>query len=150
MILVKGSSRLALTFVCVCLGVLLAVQVRSTGNLQSAVPDLRTSEMRVMLMDAIRQNQELQRDLEELRQKVRDYEQSITQGEGALGLLSDELDRARLLAGITTVTGPGLVVTMNDSIRPVNGGEDPALFVIHDEDILKIINVLRASGAEAI
>ncbi|MBT9155192.1 MAG: hypothetical protein DDT37_00157 [Firmicutes bacterium] len=146
----RGSSRLVLTAVCVSIGVLLAVQIRSTGNLTSTVPDLRTSEMRVMLMDAIRQNQTLQEVLEELRRKVRDYELSLTQGEGALGLLRTELDRARLLAGITAVSGPGLVITLSDSKKPPVHGDDPRLFIIHDEDILKLVNVLRAAGAEAL
>jgi uncharacterized protein YlxW (UPF0749 family) len=106
--------------------------------------------MRVMLMEAIRQNQILQEDLEELRRKVRDYELSLTQGEGALGLLRTELDRARLLAGITPVRGPGLVITMTDSKRPPVHGDDPTLFIVHDEDILKLVNVLRAAGAEAL
>lgn len=146
----RGSSRFVLTAVCVSLGVLLAVQIRSAGNLTSAVPDLRTSEMRVMLMDAMRQNQILQEDLAELRRKVRDYELSLTEGEGALGLLRTELDRARLLAGITPVRGSGLIITLSDSKRPPVHGDDPTLFIIHDEDILKLVNVLRAAGAEAL
>jgi len=147
---VRGSSRFVLTAVCVSIGVLLAVQIRSAGNLTSAVPDLRTSEMRVMLMDAMRQNQILQEGLAELRRKVRDYELSLTEGEGALGLLRTELDRARLLAGITPVRGPGLIITLSDSKRPPVHGDDPTLFIIHDEDILKLVNVLRAAGAEAL
>lgn len=146
----RGSSRFVLTAVCVSIGVLLAVQIRSAGNLTSAVPDLRTSEMRVMLMDAMRQNQILQEDLAELRRKVRNYELSLTEGEGALGLLRTELDRARLLAGITPVRGPGLIITLSDSKRPPVHGDDPTLFIIHDEDILKLVNVLRAAGAEAL
>jgi len=106
--------------------------------------------MRVMLMESLRQNQRLQEDLEDLRGKVRDYELSITEGEGALGLLRAELDRARLLAGVTPVSGPGVVVTLSDSRRPPVHGDDPSLFIIHDEDILKVVNVLRAAGAEAL
>lgn len=101
-------------------------------------------------MDAIRQNQTLQEDLEELRSRVRSYELSLTEGEGALGLLRTELDRARLLAGITPVRGPGLVITLSDSKKPPVQGDDPRLFIIHDEDILKLVNVLRAAGAEAL
>jgi len=147
---VRGSSRLVLTAVSVAIGILLAIQIRSAGELTSTVPDLRTSEMRVMLMEAMRHNQVLQEDLEALRQKVREYERTVTQGVGALGLLRTELDRARLLAGITPVRGPGLVVTLSDSKKPAVQGDDPRLFVIHDEDILKLINVLRAAGAEAL
>lgn len=146
----KGRSHLALTVVCLCIGVLLAVQIRSTGNLTATVPDLRTSEMRVLLMDAIRQNQTLQEDLEELRAKLRDYELSLTRGEGSLELLRAELERARLLAGVTPVEGPGLTITLADSRKQPSQGDDPTLFIIHDEDILKVTNVLWAAGAEAI
>jgi len=106
--------------------------------------------MRVLLMDAIRQNQILQEDLEELREKNRLYEDALTMGEGSLELLRTELDKARVLAGISLVEGPGIVVTMTDSRKIATQGEDPSLFIIHDEDILKLTNVLFASGAEAI
>lgn len=146
----KGRSHLALTVVCLGIGVLLAVQIRSTGNLTATVPDLRTSEMRVLLMDAIRQNQTLQEDLEELRAKLWEYELSITKGEGSLELLRAELERARLLAGVTPVEGPGLTITLADSRKQPAQGDDPTLFIIHDEDILKVTNVLWAAGAEAV
>ena len=39
---------------------------------------------------------------------------------------------------------------IEDSLKPVQSGENPNLYVIHDEDILRIVNELRAGGAEAI
>ena len=39
---------------------------------------------------------------------------------------------------------------MKDSLKPIQSGENPNLYVIHDEDILRIVNELRAGGAEAI
>ena len=42
-----------------------------------------------------------------------------------------------------------MTVLIEDSTKPIQGGENPNLYVIHDEDILRIVNELRAGGAEA-
>ena len=146
----KGRSHVALTAVCLLLGWLLALQIRSTGNFATVVPDMRTSEMRVLLMDAMRQNQNLQVELDGMREQLRGYELAATRGESVLEQLHGNLENARVLAGITAVMGQGISVTINDSQRLAGATDDPAVFIVHDEDILKIVNVLRAAGAEAI
>ena len=45
--------------------------------------------------------------------------------------------------------GPGVTVEMNDAQKPVGSGQDPNLFIIHDDDILAVVNELFAAGAEA-
>jgi len=47
------------------------------------------------------------------------------------------------------VKGPGVTVEMNDAQKPVGSGQDPNLFIIHDDDILAVVNELFAAGAEA-
>ena len=64
--------------------------------------------------------------------------------------LLKELSKARYISGLNAVKGPGLILILNDSTKPTQPGEDPNLYVIHDEDLLKVINELRAAGAEAI
>jgi uncharacterized protein YlxW (UPF0749 family) len=70
--------------------------------------------------------------------------------------LTDQLDQYRFLAGITPVTGPGITVTLQDSVKrpPANLPSQIAMdmtlsFIIHDLDIQRVVNELRASGAEA-
>jgi uncharacterized protein YlxW (UPF0749 family) len=53
-------------------------------------------------------------------------------------------------AGLIAGTGQGVVITLDDSNLPRQPGEDPNLFLIHDEDLLKVINELFAAGAEAV
>jgi uncharacterized protein YlxW (UPF0749 family) len=62
----------------------------------------------------------------------------------------EELDMARIGAGLVDVTGPGIEVTLNDSNKAVQPGENPNLYVLHDEDVLNVINELKAAGAEAL
>ena len=54
------------------------------------------------------------------------------------------------MAGLTEVKGPGVTIEMNDAKKEVPSGQDPNLFIIHDDDVLAVVNELLASGAEAI
>ena len=60
------------------------------------------------------------------------------------------MEDLRLKAGLTALEGSGVIVRMDDSKSDLRKGENPNLYVIHDEDILRIVNELRAAGAEAI
>lgn len=71
----------------------------------------------------------------------------------AAGGTAPALSQARLLAGLTLVQGPGVVVTLRDSKKPFPGNLPPGvapLNIIHDTDINQIIDELKAAGAEAI
>lgn len=70
--------------------------------------------------------------------------------EGTVDGVREENEQLRLQAGLTDVEGRGLLVTIDDSAKPVVKGENPNLYLIHDEDILRVVNELRAGGAEAI
>jgi hypothetical protein len=66
---------------------------------------------------------------------------------------SKELQDAKILAGITAVEGPGVIVTLRDSPkRPLKGRrpEIQANYTVHDSDVRNIVNELFAAGAEAV
>ncbi|MDQ2800088.1 MAG: DUF881 domain-containing protein, partial [Armatimonadota bacterium] len=68
---------------------------------------------------------------------------------------SDSLAQANFLAGLTPVQGPGVVVTLSDSKKPMlKGFQMPpgvaSPSIIHDTDIEAVVNELKAAGAEAI
>ncbi len=148
--IVKNRTQLTLSFVALLLGLLIAVQLRSSTDVYSAMPDLRVTEMRAVLMETITQNQSLTNEVEEVRDKLRQYEELAMKGEGALELIQKELGNARMLAGLVDVQGPGLVVTLTDSQAASMPGDNPNVYLVHDEDLLKLVNVLSAAGAEAI
>lgn len=65
--------------------------------------------------------------------------------------LQSALISVKMLAGLTAVQGQGIIITLDDSKNPKEVDElNENLYVIHDSDILLVINELRASGAEAI
>lgn len=145
----KTRAQLTISLVALIVGLLIAVQLRSATQMDTAFPDLRVGEMRSVLMETITQNQLLSKDLEDLRQKVRQYEQATLKGESSMQVIQEELDSARMLAGLVDVQGPGLVITLSDSQAVASLGDNPNVYLIHDEDLLKLVNVLAAAGAEA-
>lgn len=56
----------------------------------------------------------------------------------------------KVMAGLTALEGTGITVELDDSTKTAKSGENPNLYVIHDDDVLRVINELRAAGAEAI
>jgi len=55
--------------------------------------------------------------------------------------------KARILAGLTDVTGPGIQITLLDA-KEISGSESAT--IIHDQDVLYVVDTLRALGAYAI
>lgn len=80
-----------------------------------------------------------------------------TSDTGSDGQITKQLTEARFLAGLTKVSGPGVVVTLNDSDKrpPSNlpnaiSNDLTSMYIIHDVDIQRVLNELRAGGAEAL
>jgi uncharacterized protein YlxW (UPF0749 family) len=146
----KMKVQLTISLVALLVGLFIAVQFRSATEMEGALPDLRVTEMRSVLMETISQNQLLTRDLEEMRERVQQYEQAALKGESSMQVIQSELENARLLAGLVAVEGPGLVITLSDSQAVSRPGDNPNVYLVHDEDLLKLVNVLSAAGAEAI
>ncbi|MCI5837389.1 MAG: DUF881 domain-containing protein [Veillonellaceae bacterium] len=133
----KGK-QFALIGVSILLGVLLSTQYKSNQLFEHAAMNLRSEDLYKQLMEVERENLQLKRDLQGIREDG--YEEKA-----AL-----EIKNLKYLAGRTAVEGPGVLIVIEDSHQPLKMGENQNLYIVHDEDILKVINELRAAGAEAI
>lgn len=63
--------------------------------------------------------------------------------------LNNAIEEVRIFSGLTDLTGPGVIIIINDSKVIVENREASSL-IVHDFDIQNIITDLRNSGAEAI
>ena len=54
------------------------------------------------------------------------------------------------LLAINEYNGEGVIVKINDSTKPLTFGENPNLMIIHNLDLLSIVNELWGAGAKAI
>lgn len=131
------QGQVAIAMVCVVLGVMLVVQFRTTQDIRSTVPFQRIEDLSQRLAQTEKERDVLLNQVNELRQ--------TSTAEAA----SKESQLIKMGAGVVPLQGPGITVTIDDSKRPSKPGENPNLYLIHDDDILKVINELWAAGAEA-
>ena len=132
------QGQIAIALVCVVLGIMLAVQFRTTQDIRATIPFQRVEDLSQRLQQTEKERDSLLNEVDELRK---------TSGEANA---TRELQMVKMGAGLISVQGTGIVVTIDDSKRPTKPGENPNLYLIHDDDILKVINELWAAGAEAI
>jgi len=131
------------------LGFLIAAQVRTE------VPRVRyTSLERVPLVDTASQLKAQQADLQaqilDLRDRIRTSE-AATQGSGAAARdLTAQLDAARLAGGLIGLTGPGLVIQLEDPDAPAPSGGGPSDRRVSAGDLRVLTEQLALAGAEAI
>ena len=134
-----------MAFIALSLGFTFALQFRTNTAAKQSLPLQQTQELAARLETAREENEALQNRVDKLRQQLDRVTDSFH-----LTTLHQELSKARIAAGMTELTGPGAEVTLSDSNKKIQPGENPNLYVLHDEDILKVINELKAAGAEAI
>ncbi|MGE5473414.1 MAG: DUF881 domain-containing protein [Ignavibacteriales bacterium] len=144
--------QITIAFICLILGLMLAVQVKSIKKINSGgIDKMRASELQTALSSANEKLEDAKRELASKEKKIEQYQEAASKG-GNLGkIIQKDITQAKLLAGLTAAQGPGVIITLNDSkVRNEQVDINENYFVIHDSDILLVINELRASGAEAI
>ena len=92
-------------------------------------------------------------EIEKINIVLKDREKKIeilsrTSTEEAKDLLIEETKLFKNLWGSVDVKGEGVIITMEDALG--NDNIDEEINVIHDADVLRIINDLKIAGAEAI
>lgn len=128
----KGKILIAVVFM--VLGFMLSVQYKATERQRSIRMD-RVEDLSERLKVMQAENKQLLEELESMRSG---------NGGGAVD------DRLHLLAGTTDVEGSGIEIVLDDSNIAKKANENPNLYIIHDEDLLRVLNELKAAGAEAI
>ena len=121
--------------------------------------DLRSSSGRSRLTDLIVAQERAFAALEATAARLRDDVEERT-AEAALGSsrvreLNEAVDALSVPTGLSALRGPGLSVTLDDAPRLAPGEArpgDPAPddLVVHEQDVLAVINALWAGGADAV
>ncbi len=141
----KGA-QISIALVCLVLGIMLAIQFKTTESIESSIMPERVTELTNKLTLVNEERDALAEEVISLRNKL----QNVRQNDQALADLQEELQKANMAAGLAEIKGSGIVLTLNDSASGLQAGENPNVGLIHDLDLLILVNELKASGAEAI
>ncbi len=119
------------------------------GRLDSLPVDVRERLMSGKL-DAQSELVSLREEIKTLRSENDKLQQQAADGTRGSEDILKSLQSAKLFAGLTEAEGPGLTIVLRDSRRPVENVLDPSGGIIHDTDVLKVVNELWNAGAEAV
>lgn len=141
----KGA-QISIAFVCIVLGIMISMQFRTAEIYQQNLTPARVDELTRELSTMNAEKDALTEEVFSLREKltnVRDNDEAIKD-------MQTELQKAQISAGMVPVEGPGVILTLNDSALSMQPGDNPNAQIVHDYDLLVLVNELKASGAEAI
>lgn len=158
----RQSNRIifSLTSIFFVFGVLLAFGVRSIEAVrqkekdEKITLDLKQKQMETMQRELAREEKDriaLQEQIEKYQEQVENYGRaSKTQ----TAKFNSEIDKLKILIGMTPVKGEGITIRLSDNPDAAkNAGPDAGPFlpgIVHDFDLLQVVNELRAAKAEAI
>ena len=108
--------------------------------------EYRARELAAQLKKVREENVKLQNLKNDYESKIKEFEDTASQGSAYAKILKDELDQARIMAGIEDVEGPGITVVVDD----LKFSEKVNYPLISYSMLLELLNELNAAGAEAV
>ncbi|MDO4531592.1 MAG: DUF881 domain-containing protein [Bacillota bacterium] len=137
--MIRKQYSAALTATCVILGVIIGVQYNTVKHQSITTENQRLSEATLALNQMQAERDALQKQNEALEKTLAEYQE---------GAVDTEMEQLMEFAGLTVVSGEGVIVTVNDSSSM--GGGDRNAYLVHAEDLLSVVNELYAAGAKAV
>lgn len=143
------SWQLTLGVALLGLGFLVAAQLASEG------PRVRyTTQERSPLVETATELQDQQDALKaqvlDLRARIQDAEQADAGSAQVVRALNEDLQAARIAAGLIPLTGTGIVLQLEDSLEPSAPDANDDDYLVGARDVRAIIEELWAAGAQAI
>lgn len=152
----KQKFQISMSFVILILTFAITWQVKGVRK-TNAVDNQISKRVETLQQDyktEVEKNESLMQQIIELQNDLAKYREQASESGGAAAVIKEELNRAEMAAGLTDVTGSGIIVTLKDGSNVDNnvGGiaYDESYGIVHDSYILMFLNELRAAGAEAL
>lgn len=147
----KKVISLVLGLMCFALTLGICVQVRTVKNSNSTVSqNYEENNLRAEVLRYKERYENRYKELEKAEEQLEKERQNSTQNDEELARKEEEIKKGNKMVGLTEVTGPGVIVTLSDSKKDTNSVLNPSSLLVHDADVLSVINELKNAGAEAI
>lgn len=152
-----NKKNSVLMIVLMILGIVMAVQVRSiiASNDQKATQSLNdTQKLTDSIKIEIEAGKELKKLVDEKEKQREEYlkNSALSNKDSYFAEIKQKLDVVKLKAGLTDVKGSGVIIVLDDAEAGIKyeTEEEEKTLLIHDMDIVKVVNELKKAGAQAI
>ena len=137
----KPTITIVIGLVCMIFTAVIFIQFKTINQTDiTTLENMREDELRAEITSYKQRNEEVEEKIKETKETIVEYEEALTSNEKATELVNQELEVSNNLTGKNAVTGPGVIVTLSDTKTQK----------ITPDDLLLLVNELKAAGAEAI
>lgn len=137
---------LTITFI---FGIALSIQMKTISDKTAFINLESVNEMELQLKIQQAEIDNLDEYLKRKKQELLEYKQN-PDTEDLTFVFKSKLEDYKVIGSEYDLKGEGVIIEVRDSDRMAKPGENPNDFLVHDQDLLRIINDLKISGAEAI
>lgn len=140
------SIAILLGIMCCFLTAGIAIQIRTVSKSSTSVGKTQTeNELRDSVLRWKEKYENAYAKLEKKEKELENLREQASNSTDSSSGLSNKLQRYNMLLGQTDLIGPGIIITLNDGDSKL--ATDP---IVHDGDLVEVVNALRNAGAEAI
>ena len=142
----KGKVTMIITIgiACFVLALVMSMQFKIVNETDiTSIENMREAELRTELASWKSKYEEVQQKYDETSKKIAEYEQNKESNDETEKLIEDELGQVNITLGKTDMQGEGIEITLKDT-------NNEEISRITADDLILIINSLKAAGAEAI
>ena len=146
-----NSATFSIGIVCLVMAFLVTLQIKSViyNHATATEESLRIENLLKQLNDERIKNEKLTELNNTLKFDIQSFKEEAADNSDYSKTILSQLERAEIMAGMVEVEGSGVIITVKDSTQ-TNIEGDLSNYIIHDTDLLTILNELCDAGAEAI
>lgn len=146
------NVAIALGILCCILVIGIFAQMKTVSEMQNSVGTTLSSNSE--LIDEVLSEQEkynrLYDQLEKAEKRLEKVRKEATAGSQEATDAEKELKENNMLLGLTDVKGEGIIIKLDDSKDVEDDEINVSKYLVHEQDILNVVNELFNAGAEAI
>lgn len=129
----------------ICVQVKTVNQNGTTVNLTA-----QQSELKNEILKISERYDNLYEELDKLELELEKERENSTSNNSNLEILEESIKEKNIALGLTEVTGTGIKIVLNDGNASLNYLGNVSDLLVHDADLMRVVNELFNAGAEAV
>lgn len=145
------KNKIAMTTVCVLLGIILTIQFKSLDDIDTNVISTQRSKQIAIEYKKLKSEREkIVKEMNKLEEKVAQYEKIETNNNPILENLYSDIEKYKMLSGYKDIKGEGVIIQINNVDTETKIANERNVLIDNYSFLLEIISLLNAVETEAI
>lgn len=146
----RGSYLIIIGIMCVALTFAICAQLKTIQGDATIGQTQEEAKLRDEVFRWKERYDSINRDLEDSEKVLENHRTKASKSNNESANVEAELKFANNLLGLTELSGRGVMVTLDDNKTVTLDVLNISTYLVHQDDIIQIVNELRNAGAEAI